>query len=101
MERACHMLNSPAVPISDPLISRRQLRAMVPASDMTLWRWIEKGQFPPAAETINGFRYWRASHVREWDAGKRSGWMAADAAASVRRDHTAAARAKRHAPEPA
>lgn len=28
------------------LINRRQLRELVPASDMTVWRWIRSGIFP-------------------------------------------------------
>ena len=93
------MLSHSNPPTPDPLIPRRGLRAVVTVSDMTLHRWLTKGLFPAPAMTMCGLRYWHASDIAAWKAGKRSGWTADDAAASIRRDHTAAARANRHAPE--
>ena len=39
------------------LINRRMLRALVPVSDMTIWRWMQAGHFPPPIK-IHGRNYW-------------------------------------------
>jgi len=46
------------------LINRRQLRQLVPVSDMTIWRWIKAGIFPEPIK-INGRNYWREDSVYE------------------------------------
>ena len=52
-------------PALDRLISRRQLRQIVPASDMSIWRWERDGIFPPHV-SINRRNFWRHSEVAEW-----------------------------------
>lgn len=47
----------------DRLINRRELRELIPVSDMTVWRWTNAGIFPPAIK-INNRNYWRLSEVR-------------------------------------
>ena len=58
---------------SERLLPRRELRTLVPVSDMTIWRWERDGQFPRHL-SINGRNYWLFSEVRMWMAGQqRSG----------------------------
>jgi predicted DNA-binding transcriptional regulator AlpA len=45
------------------LLSRRELRRLVPVSDMTIWRWEEAGLFPRHL-SICGRNFWRESEVR-------------------------------------
>jgi predicted DNA-binding transcriptional regulator AlpA len=47
------------------LLPRRELRTLVPVSDMTIWRWERDGFFPRHL-SINSRNYWRLSEVREW-----------------------------------
>ena len=47
------------------LVNRRQLRGLIPASDMTIWRWEQTDQFPLHL-TINGRNYWRLDEIEEW-----------------------------------
>ena len=50
-------------------INRQQLRVLVPASDMTLWRWQHnpKGAFPaPVKLGADGFNYWWLPKVYGW-----------------------------------
>jgi predicted DNA-binding transcriptional regulator AlpA len=51
----------------DVLVNRRQLRKMVPTSDMTIWRWIKdpKSEFPKP-KRINGRLYWTLGDLRRW-----------------------------------
>jgi predicted DNA-binding transcriptional regulator AlpA len=59
------MLETPALqPAPERLINRRELRQRIPASDMTVWRWIKAGIFP-APLKINGRNYWRLGEVLE------------------------------------
>ena len=59
--------------ISDPtpkdpnerLLPRRELRKIVPVSDMTIWRWEGAGQFP-CHLSINGRNYWLRSEILSW-----------------------------------
>ena len=44
------------------LINRRELRRRIPASDMTVWRWIKADIFP-APLKINNRNYWRLAEV--------------------------------------
>lgn len=44
------------------LLNRRQLRAKVPVSDMSIWRWRKAGIFPEPIK-INGRCYWREDGV--------------------------------------
>jgi predicted DNA-binding transcriptional regulator AlpA len=44
------------------LINRRELRQRIPASDMTIWRWIRGGIFPTPLK-INNRNYWRLGEV--------------------------------------
>jgi predicted DNA-binding transcriptional regulator AlpA len=47
------------------LVNRRQLRELVPVSDMTIWRWEKAGLFPRHI-SINGRNYWRLSEISVW-----------------------------------
>lgn len=49
----------------DQLLTRKQLKGLVPISNMTLWRWMKKGEFPEPIRR-NGRTYWRASEVQAW-----------------------------------
>jgi predicted DNA-binding transcriptional regulator AlpA len=50
---------------SERLLPRRELRILVPVSDMTIWRWERVGLFPRHL-SINGRNYWRLSELRAW-----------------------------------
>jgi predicted DNA-binding transcriptional regulator AlpA len=63
--------------ITERLLRRRELRALVPVSDMTIWRWERAGQFPRHL-SINGRNYWRLSELTDWmDRQARAGETAA------------------------
>lgn len=47
------------------LLGRRQLRKLVPTSEMTLWRWEREGIFPRHLK-IKGRSFWLASEINEW-----------------------------------
>lgn len=47
------------------LLSRRMIRELVPASDMTLWRWERDGLFPRHV-SINGRNYWFLDEINDW-----------------------------------
>ena len=47
------------------LVNRRLLRQLIPASDMTIWRWERAAKFP-ARITINGRNYWRKDEIDAW-----------------------------------
>jgi predicted DNA-binding transcriptional regulator AlpA len=51
--------------IAERLLPRRELRRLVPVSDMTIWRWERDGLFPRHV-SINGRNYWRLSEISEW-----------------------------------
>jgi predicted DNA-binding transcriptional regulator AlpA len=50
---------------NERLLPRRELRKIVPVSDMTIWRWEGARQFPRHL-SINGRNYWLASEIRGW-----------------------------------
>jgi prophage regulatory protein len=50
---------------SSRLLNRRQLRALIPASDMTIWRWQRANLFPLPI-SINGRNYWRLDEIEAW-----------------------------------
>ena len=55
------------------LLPRRELRALIPVSDMTIYRWQRGRQFPRHL-SVNGRNYWLLSEVQEWIARqKRAG----------------------------
>jgi hypothetical protein len=69
------MTSSVALAVSAPLsdddryINRAQLRTLIPASDMTLWRWQRnpKVAFPAAVKLgDDGRNYWWLPAVRAW-----------------------------------
>jgi predicted DNA-binding transcriptional regulator AlpA len=37
-------------------------------SDVTLWRWVKRGTFPPPDKIINGRNYWWNSTINDWEA---------------------------------
>jgi predicted DNA-binding transcriptional regulator AlpA len=59
---------APLVP-EDRYINREELRAVIPASDMTIWRWQRDSEiaFPvPVKLGDNGRNYWWLPDVRAW-----------------------------------
>lgn len=54
------------------LLPRRELRNLVPVSDMTIWRWERDGQFPRHL-SINSRNYWRFSEISDWIDRKKKG----------------------------
>jgi predicted DNA-binding transcriptional regulator AlpA len=58
-----------APPPEERYINRKQLRQLIPASDMTLWRWQQnpKVAFPaPVKLGDDGRNYWWLPAVRDW-----------------------------------
>jgi predicted DNA-binding transcriptional regulator AlpA len=51
--------------MTERLLPRRELRSLVPVSDMTIWRWERDGVFPRHL-SINGRNYWRLSEIADW-----------------------------------
>jgi predicted DNA-binding transcriptional regulator AlpA len=58
MDKAFH-------PVTERLLSRRDLRRLVSVSDMTIWRW-ERDELFPRHLVINGRNYWRLTEVSDW-----------------------------------
>lgn len=62
-----------AVPIFSPsklYLSAAQVRQRYGnISDMTLWRWLKNNSFPKPRK-INERRYWDATDLDAWDAGR-------------------------------
>lgn len=51
----------------DALLSSKQVKQVVPVTDMTLWRWQRDLGFPkPIKLNENGRNFWRAGLVRDW-----------------------------------
>jgi predicted DNA-binding transcriptional regulator AlpA len=74
----------------DSLVSKRQLLALVPFGNTTIYYMMLRGEFPSPTDTLRGRRYWRISDIRAWTAGKRSGWpREADEGAAERMAHAA------------
>jgi predicted DNA-binding transcriptional regulator AlpA len=66
-------INSALPNKGERLLPRRELRSLMPVSDMTIWRWERDGLFPRHL-LINGRNYWRLSELREWmDQRERAG----------------------------
>lgn len=49
----------------DRLLSRKERKARVPASDMTIYRWEKAGLFPKRI-SVGGRVFWRLSEILEW-----------------------------------
>jgi predicted DNA-binding transcriptional regulator AlpA len=45
------------------LISRKQLKQLLPISTMTIWRWQRDGKFPQHV-TIGRTSFWRVTDIR-------------------------------------
>jgi predicted DNA-binding transcriptional regulator AlpA len=63
------------VPLEERYISRRELRQLLPVSDMTIWRWQHDPQiaFPaPVKPGINGRNFWWLPAIRYWEQGRRT-----------------------------
>ena len=43
------------------LLGRRDIRARIKVSPMTIWRWTKKGDFPEPRRKIGGRNYWAES----------------------------------------
>lgn len=50
----------------DRIIDRAELREIVPASDMTIWRWERDGKFPKRIRLSPNKVGWRASEIKAW-----------------------------------
>lgn len=68
-----HRMRKAAPPASlapeDRYVTTKQLRVIVPASDMTYWRWQRDPEvgFPsPVKLGADGRNYWSLPKVREW-----------------------------------
>ena len=75
MPRAATQIAPPAYspPSDDRYINREQLRALIPASDMTLWRWQRDPSvaFPaPVKLGADGRNYWWLPKIRAWMRGR-------------------------------
>ncbi len=53
------------------LIPAPALRRQLGVSEMTIWRWLEAGQFPPPDVVMNRRRFWRVSTVSTWMEANR------------------------------
>jgi predicted DNA-binding transcriptional regulator AlpA len=62
---------------SERILPRRELRTLVPVSDMTIWRWERDRQFPRHL-SINGRNYWLRSEVHGWMAAQKRGAVATE-----------------------
>jgi predicted DNA-binding transcriptional regulator AlpA len=51
-------------------ISRRELRRLIPVSDMTIWRWQRDSliRFPAPIKLGNGRNFWWLPAIRQWAA---------------------------------
>ena len=57
-------------------LSRRELRALFPVSDMTIWRWMHDPDvgFPaPGKLARNGRNFWWLPEILAWEAKRRRG----------------------------
>jgi predicted DNA-binding transcriptional regulator AlpA len=43
-----------------------ELRRRLDVSEMSVWRWVKAGKFPPPDLRINGRRYWRERTYVKW-----------------------------------
>jgi hypothetical protein len=43
-----------------------ELRRRLDVSDMSVWRWVDQGIFPPPDLRINGRKYWREETYTKW-----------------------------------
>src|SRR5215831_12037570 len=67
--RRARAVTAPPPALEDRYINRAQLRALIPAFDMTLWRWQRnpKVAFPaPIKLGDDGRNYWWLPQVRAW-----------------------------------
>ena len=67
--RRARVVAAPAPTPEERYINREQLRLLIPASDMTLWRWQRdpKIAFPaPVKLGADGRNYWWLPKVRAW-----------------------------------
>ena len=55
------------------ILSRDQVAAILGISLPTLWRLVDRGEFPEAIQISPGRKGWLASVVRQWLAERRSG----------------------------
>jgi predicted DNA-binding transcriptional regulator AlpA len=56
-------------------VSRRELRALFPVSDMTIWRWQHDPEvaFPaPIKLSNNGRNFWWLPALRDWEQRRRN-----------------------------
>ncbi len=52
------------------LLNARHVRERLNISNMSLWRWVQNGDFP-APFYVRGRRYWRQSTVEKWFEDQR------------------------------
>jgi len=50
-------------------VREKQVLAMVPITDATLWRWVKAGKFPAPLKLGPGTTAWRLSDVKRWAEG--------------------------------
>ena len=49
--------------LADGLISRKQLKQLIPVSSMTIWRWEREGRLPKHLK-IGRKAFWRLAEIR-------------------------------------
>lgn len=58
----------PAIPDDNDLLTSAQVRARIGnISAMTLWRWVQRGTFPPPVQ-VERRNFWRVADLRRWQA---------------------------------
>jgi predicted DNA-binding transcriptional regulator AlpA len=50
----------------DALLSGPAMGRRLNVTGMTIWRWVNKGIFPPPDFRINGRKYWREGTYTDW-----------------------------------
>ena len=71
MENKRYLSEENASP-GEKLLRRRELRALIPVSDMTIYRWERDGQFPRHI-SVNSRNYWLLSEVLTWISAQARG----------------------------
>lgn len=60
----------------DMLISGRQLRTIIPVSEMTIWRWHANPKYAhigfPKPKRVNGRLFWKLEEIRAWWARREA-----------------------------
>ncbi|WP_207264791.1 AlpA family phage regulatory protein [Desulfovibrio sp. Huiquan2017] len=58
-------MNAPTFPETG-FLRAKQVLQFIPVSKATLWRWVQRGQFPAPTKLAERTTAWSAESVREW-----------------------------------